>query len=189
MWQGWRGTSWQDVRCKWVIVLMFHFPHLILYPTLYCRISWSQAVYDVFHVSIEQRADDIKQMLVRNNIYEKRSTNLELCARMPILIHISKRWASGRVSKPISRAYFYAVHLKPLTLILRLHLKFAVSLSDPSSLTRNNATKISIIKCQLKYPGCEEGLEQWYVSWYDAARRQCKEDCPHGKVCQFYWQR
>ena len=53
----------------------------------------SQAVYDIFHVSLEQRADDIKQMLVRNNIYKKRSTNLELCARMPILTQISKRWA------------------------------------------------------------------------------------------------
>jgi len=41
---------------------------------------------------MQQRADDIKMMLERDQIYKKRTTNLELSSHMPIPTQISKRW-------------------------------------------------------------------------------------------------
>ena len=41
---------------------------------------------------MQQRADDIKMMLERDQIYKKRTTNLELSSNTPIPTQISKRW-------------------------------------------------------------------------------------------------
>ena len=49
-------------------------------------------MYDVFHVSMQKRAYDIKMMLEKDQIYRKRTTNLELSLNMPIPTQISKRW-------------------------------------------------------------------------------------------------
>ena len=49
----------------------------------------------MFHVSMKQRAKDIKMMLERDTIYKKRTTNLELSSHMPIPTQISKRWVKN----------------------------------------------------------------------------------------------
>lgn len=51
-----------------------------------------QAVNAVYHVNTIQRAKDIKEMLERDKIYQKRTANNLVSESVPILTKISKKW-------------------------------------------------------------------------------------------------
>jgi len=51
-----------------------------------------KAMNAVYNVDTSQRASDIKEMLKRDSIYKKRSSNITTQASMPILTKIAKRW-------------------------------------------------------------------------------------------------
>ena len=46
----------------------------------------------VYHVSVTQRAKDIREMLERDKIYKKRTANNIVSVSMPILTKLSKKW-------------------------------------------------------------------------------------------------